>query len=76
MSRVAPIVLLVGLLAFVVAHLSIVVQLARSGAWGRAALALVFLPLAPWWAWERGMRRPTYAWGMALGVYVVGVVLG
>ncbi|HEY8072571.1 MAG TPA: hypothetical protein VIF62_00630 [Labilithrix sp.] len=75
MSRVAPLILLIGLVAFLVAHLVIVVQLARSGAWGRVALALLLPPLAPWWAWERGMRRSAYAWVGALAVYVVGVVV-
>ncbi len=75
MRHVAPIVLLVGLVLFIGSHLAIVVQLARGRAWARAALALALPPLAPWWAWELGMRRAAYAWVGSLAAYTVGVAL-
>jgi len=76
MSRVAVLLLLGGLAAFVGAHLAIVVELFRRREWTRAVVALLVAPFAPWWAWERGLRRRTIAWLGALGVYVVGVVIG
>jgi hypothetical protein len=62
-------------LAFVGAHLALVVGLARRGAWGRAIAALVVAPLAPWWGWGEGMRIRTVAWGAALLLYAVGVAV-
>jgi hypothetical protein len=67
------IALAVALLAFVAAHLALIAGIARRGRWWRAAVALVFAPLAPWWGWQLGMRRRTFAWAAALVVYAVGV---
>jgi hypothetical protein len=61
------------LAAFVAAHGTLVVGLARRRAWGPAALALVVPPLAPWWGYRAGMRGPSVAWCAALVLYTVGV---
>lgn len=61
--------------AFVGAHLALVAGLARKGAWGRAAVALVVAPLAPWWGWDAGMRLRAAAWGAALALYAIGVAV-
>jgi hypothetical protein len=75
-SRVAPFILLAGLLAFTGLHAAIVVELVRRREFIRAAVALFIPALAPWWAWERGMRRRSGAWLGALAIYAVGVVIG
>jgi hypothetical protein len=62
------------LAAFVAAHLALVVGLARGHAWRRAFLALLVPPLAPWWGWGAGLRRPVMAWAAALALYAAGVV--
>jgi hypothetical protein len=67
--------LAVVLAAFVAAHAALVTGIARRGAWGRALVAAVVLPLAPWWGYAAGLRIPVYAWCAALVLYAVGVVL-
>ena len=59
------------------AHARLVWGLARrTGVWRiRAAIALLVLPLAPWWGWEVGLRRTTMVWGAALALYTLGVAL-
>lgn len=57
------------LLAFLGAHLSLVVGIARTNK-ARAALALVIPPLAPFWGYEIGLRRRAQAWLGALASYV------
>jgi hypothetical protein len=59
----------------VAAHVVLVVGLARRGHGGRAALALVVAPLAPWWGWSAGLRAATIVWGVALALYTLGVVV-
>jgi hypothetical protein len=58
-------------------HLALVVGLARTGARGRvrAVVALLVIPLAPWWGWQAGLRRTTIAWGAALALYAVGLTI-
>ena len=63
----------VALVAFALAHIALVVGLARQRLWGRAVLAFAVPPLAPWWGWSAGMRGPTIAWGAALTLYAIGV---
>jgi hypothetical protein len=70
-----PIALFAALAAYVGAHLALVGGLVAAGRWGRAALALVVPPLAPWWGWEQGMRRRVVAWAAALAVYALLVAL-
>jgi hypothetical protein len=65
---------LVPLLAFVVAHVVLAGSLARVK-WWEGVLGLVVVPLAVYWAWQRGMRRRVYAWAIAVAAYAVGVVI-
>jgi hypothetical protein len=72
--------LAIALVVFVTAHLALVVGLARqaprtASTWGRAAAALVVMPLAPWWGFRAGMRKRTFVWGAALVVYTLGTVV-
>ncbi len=51
-------------------------QAARSRETGHVSRALVGLlvpPLAPWWAWQAGLRARTIVWGAALALYAIGV---
>jgi hypothetical protein len=69
------IALALALLAFIAAHLALVAGIARRGLWWRAAAALVFAPLAPWWGWQAAMRRRTLAWAAALAIYAFAVAV-
>jgi hypothetical protein len=62
-------------LASIAAHLALVALLVRRMRIWRAALALIVPPLAPWWAWAKGMRWPVYAWLGAIGAYAVVVII-
>ncbi|HLK40846.1 MAG TPA: hypothetical protein VKU41_29030 [Polyangiaceae bacterium] len=73
-ARLTGVVLFAALLTLALAHLALAVGLVRRGAWGRGLLALALPPLAPWWGWQAGMRRRSAAWGVALAVYVLGVL--
>jgi hypothetical protein len=57
---------------FLVAHVALVLGLARRRFGWRAALAFAIPPLAPWWGWAEGMRVRAIVWGAALAVYAFG----
>lgn len=61
------------LAVFVAAHVALVAGLARRRVWGRAVVAMVVPPLAPFWGYREGLRTATIAWCAALVVYAVGV---
>ena len=63
------IALFLSLLGFLVAHVALVVGIARLNAPLRAGLALVIPPLAPFWGYELGMKRRAQAWLGALASY-------
>lgn len=64
------------LAVFAGAHVAIAVGLAwRKRMLRRALVGLVVPPLAPWWAWEAGLRVPTIVWGAALAFYALGVAI-
>jgi hypothetical protein len=73
--------LAIALVAFVTAHLALVVGLARrarspsGGRWWQPAAALVVMPLAPWWGYRAGMRKWALAWGAALLIYALGTLV-
>jgi hypothetical protein len=79
-------IVLTALLAiFAAAHVALAIGLAlgarRAGLAGgarmlrRALVGLVVPPLAPWWAWQAGLRIPTIIWGAALAFYALGVAI-
>jgi hypothetical protein len=69
MILVGTVVLAFALL--VTAHLAIVVGLvAKTPRW-RALVALVFPPMAPYWAWREHMRVRAGIWAAGLVLYVV-----
>jgi len=41
----------------------------------RALVGLLVPPLAPWWAWQAGLRARTIVWGAALALYAIGVAV-
>jgi hypothetical protein len=63
------------LAVFVAAHVVLVAGLARKRTWGRAVVALLVPPLAPWWGYRAGLRVATIAWCAALALYAVGVAV-
>jgi hypothetical protein len=70
-----PYLLVVTLVAHAGVHVAIAVGLARRRAFARAALALFVPPLAPWWAWQAGMRARTYGWAATLSLYAIEVAI-
>jgi hypothetical protein len=56
-------------------HGALLVLLARAKPRWRALVALIVPPLAPYWAWSDGARRPVYAWAGALAGYTLGLTL-
>jgi hypothetical protein len=73
LSRLVPLVLALGLAVLVGAHVAILVGLVRAGSWRRAGMAMLLPPLAPWWAFEAGMRARTMAWAGGLVLYCASV---
>jgi hypothetical protein len=67
------IALALAFVAFVAAHVALVVGLAQRATKLRAAAAFVVPPLAPWWGYRTGMRARVLAWGAALALYALGV---
>jgi hypothetical protein len=57
------------------AHVVLAIGLARRAGFGRALVAFFVPPLAPYWGWQSGLHRETYAWGGALAAYALGVML-
>ncbi len=63
------------LLAAVGAHVTLLVRLAMSRPRYLALAALAVPPLAPYWGWRQGVRRPVYVWGAAVTLYALGVAI-
>ncbi len=61
--------------ALVTLHVAAVFGLARAKAYGRAAGALVLPPLAPIFAFTRGMRVRAALWGVFAAVYATALVM-
>jgi hypothetical protein len=55
----------------ITAHLAIAVGLTRRAPRWRGPVALVVAPLAPYWAFQSGMRARGAAWLLAIVGYVV-----
>ncbi len=68
-------VLVGAVLVLALAHISIVVRLAvrQTPRW-RALLALVVVPLAPWWAHRAHWQRQSYTWLLALVLYALALL--
>jgi hypothetical protein len=71
MRALLSILLALALLAFVAAHVALVVGIFRAHKRPRAALAFFIPPLAPFWGHELGMTRRANAWLGALAIYIV-----
>jgi hypothetical protein len=59
----------------IAAHVALVAALFTRGRKWRALLAVIAPVLAPYWGWQEGMRRRVMAWGVAVAIYVLGVVI-
>jgi hypothetical protein len=74
---VSVVVLAVLVLAFatlVTVHVTLAIGLARRAPRWRGLVALVVVPLAPWWGWQERMRFRGVVWIVAAVVY--GASLG
>jgi len=63
------------LLAAIAAHATLLVRVARQRPRYLALVALAIPPLAPYWAWRAGARRPVYLWLAAVILYALGVAI-
>jgi len=71
------ILVVVVVLAFaflVTAHLAIAFGLVTKTPRWRAFVALVFAPLAPYWAWREQMRIRAVIWAAGLVLYVIALI--
>ena len=73
--RVAFAVLVVSFAILVTTHVTLAFGLARRAPAGKALLAFVVAPLAPWWGWRAHMRVRGLLWMAASAVYVVALAL-
>jgi hypothetical protein len=67
-------VLIVAFATLVTAHVTLAIGIARREPRWRGLVALVVVPLAPWWGWHERMRARGVVWIVAAVVY--GVSLG
>jgi hypothetical protein len=67
--------LLVGFAGLVTAHFALVAGLVCKPPRWRAPVALVVVPLAPWWGWRERMRIRGVVWVAAAVTYGVALVL-
>jgi hypothetical protein len=67
-------VLVLAFATLVTVHVTLAIALARRVPRWRGLVALVIVPLAPWWAWQERMRIRGVLWVVAAVVY--GVTLG
>ncbi len=74
MKMFLTIVLGLSLVVEIAAHLGLLVGIAKgdSRRW-RAVVAFLIPPLAPYWGWQLGLTRRTYAWLGALAVYALAL---
>jgi hypothetical protein len=56
---------------FVTVHLTLVASLAMRARPWRALVALLAMPLAPYWGYRDGMRARAALWGVSAAAYVV-----
>jgi hypothetical protein len=70
MRVLLSVLLALALLAFLAAHVALVVGIFRAHKRPRAALAFFVPPLAPFWGHELGMTKRANAWLGALALYV------
>jgi hypothetical protein len=63
--------LLVAFAAFVTAHVALVVGLATRPPRWRAPVALVVVPLAPYWGARAGMHARVVLWGVSGAAYIL-----
>jgi hypothetical protein len=63
------------LVAAIGAHMTLLVRLAMNRPRYLALVALAVPPLAPYWGWRQGVRRPIYVWGAAVALYALGVAI-
>jgi hypothetical protein len=68
-------VLVAAFATLVTVHVTLALGLVRRSPRWRGAVALVVLPLAPWWGWRAGMRARAAIWLVAAPLYAVSLWL-
>lgn len=74
MDFVVLLILIASFAAFITVHVAVVVGLLARRQWWRAPIALVVLPLAPYWARTANMKWRTWIWLVCLLIYVAALV--
>jgi hypothetical protein len=75
MTHVLTALVALALLAFLGAHVALLVLLFSRKPRYRGLVALAVPPLAPYWGWREERHRRVYVWLGALAAYVVGVAI-
>lgn len=76
MKDVALVLFLVVAFAFAATmHVAVVYGLAKVKPRWPSVVALVFPPIAPYWAWQRHMKARAFSWIAAVVLYAFALVL-
>lgn len=68
-------ILVLAFATLVTTHVVLATSIGRRKPWWRGAVALVVVPLAPWWGWKGGMRGSSTLWIAAALVYCASLGL-
>lgn len=74
-DEAAAISLVVAFAALVTVHGTLVAGLARRAPWWRALVALVVVPLAPYWGWQERMWARSLLWIVCAAAYAAALVV-
>jgi hypothetical protein len=66
--------LLLAFATLVTAHVTLAIGLARRSRSWRSLVALLVVPMAPWWGWRERMRVRAAVWVVAAAVYAIARV--
>jgi hypothetical protein len=72
---VIAVLVAISLVVFLGAHLALLGSLVLRAPRHRAFVALAVPPLAPYWAWQGGLKVRVYVWVTALTLYAAGVAV-
>ena len=74
MTNAASWLLALVLVVALVTHVALLGAVARKTFW-RLPLAALVPPLAPYWGWQLGLRKPVIVWWVSVLAYALGVVV-
>lgn len=76
MDSFIAVAIIVSFATLVTAHVALAAGLVARKPWWRGLLALVVVPLAPYWGAREKMRARVVVWAVALVGYTAALVIG